>query len=286
MSEFHDKHTVSRLLGATPGFVGYEEWVFCHSIHLADIFQGRAIDGSCQTETICRRCIWRDRKGSSRRCLANDFLLTPHPRMSPIYCYKSSMKVHCKFGTKWAASDGSALYEPGATHPDGTITDATRASVLESVGQFFKPELINRLDEQLVFNKLPPSVILDIVSLRLKELQSRLDTRRIKLQVSQEAKEWLARKGFSEQYGARAVQRVILHEVSNQIANSMLKGDIKWVVPLSFRADGRDGEIVHIESAGDGISITSLPDESLLAEDEASSTSEIDNDGDFVAQRV
>jgi len=123
-----------------------------------------------------------------------------------------------------------ALYEPGATLPDGSVTDSTRASVLESVGRFFKPELVNRLDELLVFNKLPQSIIQDIVSIRLNELQSRLNARRITLDVSQEARAWLADKGYSEQYGARAVQRVILHKVSNQLANGLMKGEIKYVL--------------------------------------------------------
>ena len=120
-----------------------------------------------------------------------------------------------------------ALYEPDATHSNGSITDAARTEVLHAVGRFFKPELINRLDELLIFNKLPPSIILDIVSLRLSEVQARLASRRITLDVSEEAKVWLAEKGYSEQFGARAVQRVVRDKLVMQIASQMLDGSIR-----------------------------------------------------------
>jgi ATP-dependent Clp protease ATP-binding subunit ClpB len=120
-----------------------------------------------------------------------------------------------------------ALYEPGATTPDGSITSRTREAVLASVGTFFRPELVNRLDELLIFNKLPPSVILDIVSLRLGELRTRLAPRRIKLEVDDDALAWLASKGFSEQFGARAVARIARDKVVTRIASRLLEGDIK-----------------------------------------------------------
>jgi ATP-dependent Clp protease ATP-binding subunit ClpB len=120
-----------------------------------------------------------------------------------------------------------ALYEDNATLPDGSITSDTRDAVLSSVGRFFRPELINRLDELLVFNKLPPAVILDIVSLRLGELQKRLDPRRIKLEIATDAKEWLAEKGYSERFGARAISRIVRDKVITPVAGLMLEGSIK-----------------------------------------------------------
>ena len=160
-----------------------------------------------------------------------------------------------------------ALYEPGATLPNGSISDATRTEVLHAVGRFFKPELINRLDELLVFNKLPPSVILDIVSLRLGEVQSRLQTRRISLDVSEEAKIWLASKGYSETFGARAVQRVIRDKVVTRIAGGMLDGTIRSVEsrtvgiePRDLDVRFRDGEIVKIFVVDDDIALSNSPD--------------------------
>jgi ATP-dependent Clp protease ATP-binding subunit ClpB len=107
------------------------------------------------------------------------------------------------------------------------VTAAARDEVLRAVGAYFKPELINRLDEQLVFNKLPPSVILDIVGLRLKEVQQRLDARRVTLDVSDAAKSWLADRGFSDQFGARAVSRVIRDKIVSPVAVRLLDGTVK-----------------------------------------------------------
>lgn len=86
---------------------------------------------------------------------------------------------------------------------------------------------MNRLDELLIFNKLPPSVILDIVSLRLRELQDRLSGHRIRLEVDDDALAWLASKGYSEAFGARAVARIVRDKVITRVASRMLEGTIK-----------------------------------------------------------
>ncbi|WWC71500.1 uncharacterized protein I206_105458 [Kwoniella pini CBS 10737] len=235
MSEFHDKHTVSRLIGATAGFVGYEE-------------------GGQLTEAVRRR---------PYAVVVFDEIEKAHPDVANILlqildegCLTDGQGRQVNFKNTiicLTSNLGSeALYEPNACHPDGSITDVTRSEVLKSVGQFFRPELINRLDELLVFNKLPPSVILDITQLRLKELQSRLDSRRITLDVTEEAKVWLANKGYSEQFGARAVQRVIRDKVVTKVAERLLNGSIK------------DGEIVKIDlnKQDNEILISSRPDPS------------------------
>ena len=123
-----------------------------------------------------------------------------------------------------------ALYdeaESGLGQDDGKISSETKDKVLRAVGRYFKPELINRLDEQLIFNKLPRSIILDIVELRLKELAKRLEGRRNVLDVTAEAKGFLVEKGFSEVFGARAVTRVIRDRVNSGIAQKLLDGSIK-----------------------------------------------------------
>ena len=210
MSEFHDKHTVSRLIGSTAGFVGYE-------------------DGGQLTEAVRRR---------PYAVVVFDEIEKAHPDVANILLQildegslTDGQGKHVNFKNTLivlTSNLGSeALYEPGATYPDGSITPTTKDSVLKAVGRFFKPELINRLDELLVFNKLPPGVILDIVNLRLKEIQQRLDSRRITLDVTDEARAWLANKGYSEQFGARAVNRVIRDKVNTQVAARLLEGTIK-----------------------------------------------------------
>lgn len=234
MSEFHDKHTVSRLIGSTAGFVGYE-------------------DGGQLTEAVRRR---------PYAVVVFDEIEKAHPDVANILLQildegslTDGQGKHVNFKNTLivlTSNLGSeALYEPGATYPDGSITPTTKDSVLKAVGRFFKPELINRLDELLVFNKLPPGVILDIVNLRLKEIQQRLDGRRITLDVTDEARAWLANKGYSEQFGARAVNRVIRDKVNTQVAARLLEGTIK------------DAEIVTIDLKDGELAISSRPDESL-----------------------
>ena len=210
MSEFHDKHTISRLVGSTAGFVGYEE-------------------GGQLTEAVRRRpyaVVVFDEIEKAHPDVANILLqILDEGVLTDGQGHQVSFKNAIICLTSNLGSE--TLYEPNATNPDGSISDAARSEVLRSVGHFFKPELINRLDEQLVFNKLPPSVILDIVSLRLREVQERLSARRVVLEVSDEAKMWLATKGYSDQFGARAVARVIRDNVVTRIARSMLDGTLK-----------------------------------------------------------
>ncbi|EIW68261.1 hypothetical protein TREMEDRAFT_69276 [Tremella mesenterica DSM 1558] len=246
MSEFHDKHTVSRLIGATAGFVGYE-------------------DGGQLTEAVRRRpyaVVVFDEIEKAHPDVANILLqILEEGALSDSQGRLVNFKNTIICLTSNLGSE--ALYEPGATSPQGTITPEARTQVLHSVGQFFKPELINRLDELLVFNKLPPSVILDIVALRLTEVQSRLSGRRITLDVNEEARAWLAQKGYSEQYGARAVQRVIRDKVTSPIAGRMLEGIIK------------DGEIVKVELQNNDIIITSRRDPNIKSENNGANTDRI-----------
>lgn len=210
MSEFHDKHTISRLVGSTAGFVGYEE-------------------GGQLTEAVRRR---------PYAVVVFDEIEKAHPDVANILLQildegvltdGQGRQVNFKNTIICLTSNlgSEALYEPNATNPDGSVTDATREEVLRDVGRFFRPELINRLDELLVFNKLPPGVILDIVGLRINELQKRLDARRIVLDVNEEARIWLASKGYSEQFGARAVTRVIRDRLVTVVAGKLLSGEIK-----------------------------------------------------------
>lgn len=231
MSEFHDKHTVSRLIGATPGFVGYEE-------------------GGQLTEAVRRR---------PYSVVVFDEIEKAHPDVANILLQVleegtltdgQGRQVNFKNTIIALTSNlgSEALYEPGAMNKDGSVSDSAKAAVLRDVGKFFKPELINRLDELVVFNKLPPSIILDIVNLRLKEVQSRLSGRRITLDVTEPAREWLAKKGYSDRYGARAVQRVVREQISNPLALKMLNSTVK------------DGEIVTVHLKNDKIELSSRPD--------------------------
>jgi len=125
------------------------------------------------------------------------------------------------------------------------VTPLARAEVLERVSEQFPPELLNRLDSMLVFNRLSHDSILRVVDLRLKDVAARLAQRRIKLDVDDAAEAWLAEKGFSDVYGARAIARVVRSEVLFPLARKMLVGTIRDGDIVEIRL-GTDGKMLHI----------------------------------------
>lgn len=111
----------------------------------------------------------------------------------------------------------------------GIICPEAKTEVLERTSEYFPPELLNRLDSMLVFNKLSKNSILKVVSLRLDDVSNRLKNRRIMLDVDHDAKEWLAKHGYSDVYGARAIARVVRTDVLFPLAQKLLKGTIRSV---------------------------------------------------------
>jgi ATP-dependent Clp protease ATP-binding subunit ClpB len=119
------------------------------------------------------------------------------------------------------------LAHPTASDSSGTVTPEARSEVMERVTEQFPPELLNRLDSMLVFNRLAHESILHVVDLRLGDVAARLAQRRIRLDVDDAAREWLAQKGFSDVYGARAIARVVRTEVLFPLAQKLLVGTIR-----------------------------------------------------------
>ena len=119
------------------------------------------------------------------------------------------------------------LAHPTASDNFGAVTPEARAEVLERVTEQFPPELLNRLDSMLVFNRLSRASILRVVDLRINDVATRLAQRRIKLDVDDVARTWLAQKGFSDVYGARAIARVVRTEVLFPLAQKLLVGTIR-----------------------------------------------------------
>lgn len=118
------------------------------------------------------------------------------------------------------------------------MTEETKQLVIERTSEYFPPELLNRLDTMLVFNKLSRESILQVVSLRLNDVAERLKNRRITIDVSEDAKDLLARQGYSDVYGARAIARVVRTDVLFPLAQKLLRGTI------------RDGDVVRMSSDG------------------------------------
>lgn len=243
MSEYHDRYTVSRLIGAAPGLVGYEE-------------------GGQLTEAIRRRpyaVLLLDEIEKAHRdvimillqVLDEGQLTDSHGRRvdfrNTIICLTSNL-----------GSD--ILADPSATTPSGEVTPSAREAVLGRVAETFPPELINRLDAQIVFNKLSKDSIMDIVGLRLNDVAERLKDRRITLEVSDSAKEWLANEGWSDLYGARAVARVVRTKLMYPLARKLLAGTI------------RDGDVVNVHHQPGDDELT-IRDNHAIKKTEADSSS-------------
>jgi len=119
------------------------------------------------------------------------------------------------------------MADPASTDSEGQVTPEAQALILQAVSRHFPPELVNRLDNLLIFNKLSHTAILKIVELRLSEIQKRLDDRRITLRVTSEATAWIAKEGWSEIYGARSVARLLQKEVLSKLARKLVEGKIR-----------------------------------------------------------
>ncbi|KAF8628075.1 hypothetical protein AX15_004106 [Amanita polypyramis BW_CC] len=226
MSEYHDRHTISRLIGAAPGYVGFEEGGQLteavrrkpYAVILLDELEKAHKDVSMILLQILDEGTLTDSQGRKV-----DFRNT-------IICLTSNL-----------GSD--ILASAGACNSSGLVTPEAREQVLNRTSEFFPPELLNRLDSMIVFNKLSRESILQVVSLRLKDVADRLKGRRITLDMDDAAKEWLAKQGYSELYGARAIARVVRTDVLFPLAQKLLRGSI------------RDGDMVKIRVSEDGTTL-------------------------------
>ncbi|KAK0212573.1 P-loop containing nucleoside triphosphate hydrolase protein [Desarmillaria ectypa] len=228
MSEYHDRHTISRLIGAAPGYVGFEE-------------------GGQLTEAVRRKpyaVILLDELEKAHK--ANDVAMILLQILDEGSITDSQgRKVDFKNTIICLTSNLGIdiLAHSTSCNEDGVVTPEARDEVLERTSSYFPPELLNRLDTMLVFNKLSRQSILQVVSLRLNDVADRLKHRRITLDVDEDAKEWLAKQGYSEVYGARAIARVVRTDVLFPLAQKLLRGAI------------RDGDTVVIRTSSEGDSL-------------------------------
>lgn len=236
MSEFHDKHTVSRLIGAPPGYVGFE-------------------DSGMLTEAVRRHPYSVVLFEKAAPEVANILLqILDEGTLTDSQGRKVDFKNTVIILTSNIGSD--ILMHESSTRSDGTVTDTAKEAVLERVRSLYPPELLNRLDEQIVFNSLSPQSIAEIVNLRLKEVQQALNTseRRIELLVEQGARDWLAQQGYQPKWGARALNRLIGKQVRQPLAAALLKGTI------------RDGDVarVRLNAAGTALEVVDVHEPELV----------------------
>jgi ATP-dependent Clp protease ATP-binding subunit ClpB len=222
MSEFMEKHAVARLIGAPPGYVGYEE-------------------GGVLTEAVRRRpyqVLLFDEVEKAHEDVFNVLLqVLDDGRLTDgqgrTVDFRNTIIV-------LTSNLGSEIL---ANQPDGEETALVQAQVMRVVRDHFRPEFLNRLDEIVLFRRLQREDMKTIVDIQLGRLRSLLADRNITLDLDQSALDWLAHEGYDSVYGARPLKRVIQRSVQNKLATLLLEGSI------------HENETIHVTAGAEGLVI-------------------------------
>ncbi|KAB1662460.1 AAA domain-containing protein [Pseudoclavibacter chungangensis] len=217
MSEYGEKHSVARLVGAPPGYVGYEQ-------------------GGQLTEAVRRRpysvVLFDEIEKANPEVfdvllqVLDDGRLTDGQGRTVDF-RNTILILTSNLGSQYLV--------------DPVMTDADkREKVMQIVRQSFKPEFLNRLDDIVVFSALSQDELSQIVGLYVKRLERRLAERRLSLDVDDDAREWLSERGYDALYGARPLRRLMQTEIDDRLARGLLSGTI------------RDGDTVHVSVSSDG----------------------------------
>ncbi len=205
MSEFMEKHSVARLIGAPPGYVGYDE-------------------GGVLTEAVRRR---------PYQVLLFDEVEKAHPDVFNVLLQvlddgrlTDGQGNVVDFKNTLIILTSNLGSQALSQLPEGANAEAARDQVMAAVRAHFRPEFLNRLDEIVVFDRLTRKNMDGIVAIQLGLLQKRLASRDITLEVSEDARTWLANRGYDPVYGARPLKRVIQKELQDQLAQKLLAGEV------------------------------------------------------------
>jgi ATP-dependent Clp protease ATP-binding subunit ClpB len=220
MSEYMEKHSVARLIGAPPGYVGYEE-------------------GGALTEAVRRR---------PYQVILFDEIEKAHPDVFNVLLQvlddgrlTDGQGHTVDFRNTLIVMTSNLGADFLVNQPEGEDTDAVRDQVMTVVRAAFRPEFLNRIDEIILFHRLKKSEMTRIVDIQMTRLQKLLDDRKITITLDAGAREWLADKGWDPAYGARPLKRVIQKAVQDPLAEMILAGTIK------------DGEKVTVSSGKQGL---------------------------------
>jgi ATP-dependent Clp protease ATP-binding subunit ClpB len=226
MSEYMEKHSVARLIGAPPGYVGYEE-------------------GGALTEAVRRRpyqVVLFDEIEKAHPDVFNVLLqVLDDGRLTDGQGRTVDFKNTLIIMTSNIGSDFLA------NQKEGEDTDAVRPYVMAEMRTKFRPEFLNRIDEVILFHRLRREQMASIVDIQVGRLQKLLADRKLKLELDDAARTWLANKGYDPTYGARPLKRVIQKEVQDPLAGQILAGKIK------------DGQTVKVTVKGGALVINGEP---------------------------
>ncbi|SFG88101.1 ATP-dependent Clp protease ATP-binding subunit ClpB [Palleronia marisminoris] len=220
MSEFMEKHAVARLIGAPPGYVGYDE-------------------GGVLTEAVRRR---------PYQVILFDEVEKAHPDVFNVLLQVLDDGVltdgqgrHVDFKQTLIILTSNLGSQALSQLPDGADSATAKRDVMDAVRAHFRPEFLNRLDETVIFDRLGREDMTGIVEIQLHRLEQRLAQRKITLDLSDAARKWLADEGYDPVFGARPLKRVIQRALQDQLAEMILAGDIE------------DGATVMVDAGSDGL---------------------------------
>ncbi|MGA7328216.1 MAG: ATP-dependent chaperone ClpB [Rhodomicrobium sp.] len=222
MSEFMEKHSVARLIGAPPGYVGYEE-------------------GGALTEAVRRR---------PYQVVLFDEIEKAHPDVFNVLLQvlddgrlTDGQGRTVDFRNTIIIMTSNLGAEYLANQPPGEDVGAVREQVMSVVRAHFRPEFLNRVDDILLFHRLRREEMGAIVDIQLQRLQKLLDERKIRLEIDDKARSWLAARGYDPTYGARPLKRVIQRALQDPLSELILSGEVK------------DGDTVRVSAGSDGLII-------------------------------
>lgn len=222
MSEFMEKHAVARLIGAPPGYVGYDE-------------------GGVLTEAVRRR---------PYQVVLFDEVEKAHPDVFNVLLQVLDDGVltdgqgrTVDFKQTLIVLTSNLGSQALSQLPEGSDSAKAKQDVMDAVRAHFRPEFLNRLDETIIFDRLKRENMDGIVDIQLARLLKRLAARKIRLELDDAAKSWLAEEGYDPVFGARPLKRVIQRSLQDPLAEMLLAGDIK------------DGEVVVVGAGADGLII-------------------------------
>jgi ATP-dependent Clp protease ATP-binding subunit ClpB len=222
MSEFMEKHSVARLIGAPPGYVGYDE-------------------GGVLTEAVRRR---------PYQVVLFDEVEKAHPEVFNVLLQVLDDGVltdgqghRVDFKQTLIILTSNLGSQALSQLPEGADAGEAKRNVMEAVRAHFRPEFLNRLDDMIVFDRLTRGDMGGIVDIQLARLKKRLAKRNILLELDEAAMKWLADEGYDPVYGARPLKRVIQRSLQDQLAEMLLAGEVS------------DGGTVHVTAGADGLLI-------------------------------
>ena len=216
MSEYMEKHSVARLIGAPPGYVGYEQ-------------------GGQLTEAVRRRpysVVLFDEVEKAHPEVLNTLLQVMD---DGVLTDSQGRKVDFRNTVIIMTSNvGARFISDSAIGADGELSTSAREAVMSEVRTYFKPEFINRIDDIVLFKALQLGEIVKIVKLQIDMLNKRLESQNIKIELTKKAYEYLAEKAYDPTYGARPLKRVINMKIENPLARAIIAGEIKSGETMKF----------------------------------------------------